>query len=347
MTALPEKMSLAFLLYVSRSGSTMLANHIARRMPKVLVFPEVDFVGDLFARGDEVVCSLDAAGLVRLLRRDPKLADLQLSDSQLVAWVEQAAGGNVHDVLGHLALAYARHLGRDAPNVVLFQRGTLLSVAPHICDSVSGARFLHIGRDPRAVINSVIQVNTADMGRYDRRAMGRADVVGLARNWRRYTGRVATMARDAAGATLDLSYEAVCADLESTLARIADHLSVELGATSTALKIDVAQNVLHKNIDRPPLMERIHGWRQELAPWRGYLVEQVAGDAMAARGYELTYSSQLSYGQRVIASGRGWTEFVFASVRPLARRLRQIVVSPRANARVVGRRVREHRVGKP
>ena len=130
----PLHMRFVYLLYISRSGSTMLANQIARQMPEVLVLPELDFVGLLFAHGDEHVRRLSPAGLRQLISLDPKLGDTGFSDEDWQVILTYSAGKGIKPFLTAISVRYAENQGRQRPRVTLFQRGTLISVVQDIVE---------------------------------------------------------------------------------------------------------------------------------------------------------------------------------------------------------------------
>lgn len=336
-------MRFAYLLYVSRSGSTMLASQIARHMPDVLVFPELDLVGRLFAHGDRFVRNASVRQLHRIVIADKKTAALDLAEDDWQAILGSAAGRGILALLVLLSERFAQRLGRPSPRVVLFQRGTLLSVAAEIAELDPRARFIHIYRDPRAVVSSIVSVRKGRFDQYQARYMGRADAIGLSRHWATYTRRVDDLRERFQGRVLAVKYETLCQGYAHCLDSVARFIGVRSGETSrqaVALPVADAERELHRHVGKAPMTARIDAWRAELAPWRGYLVEATLGDALQRNGYEAHFRHDASLRQRWAYLARGGMEYVFESIQPAIRRMRQVLASPGANLRLFKRRLR-------
>lgn len=332
---------LTFLLYFSRSGSTMLANQIAKLMPDVLVFPELDFVGDLFAYGDEYVRSLSAEKLFQLLSKDEKLVDIGFSESIWRELVVKCEGEGVIFLLTEITNLYARQSGQGQPQVVLFQRGTLLSVAQDILEIYPSARFIHIFRDPRAAISSIVRVRSASFVKFDRQRMGRSDAIGLGKNWIKYTGRVNGLENSHPDNVMQVRYEDLCAHKESHLQEISEFLKVDYSTVEEGahgLIVGDDEGELHKYIDKPPMLERLNAWREELPMWQGYLVEYVLGDRLITTGYAPYFSTNVSTSQHLAYLARGLFEYYYESLMSLLRRLLFFLKSPRRAIRRLRRK---------
>lgn len=316
----------------------MLANQIARNMPDVLVFPELDFIGLLFTSGDRYVRSLSAQRLLALLRQDDKLDDIGLSPNEWTVIANECAGKGILVLLTQVAVLFARHSGRDEPRVVLFQRGTLLSVTREITNLAPSAKFIHIVRDPRAAVSSIVGIRAARFTKFDKKRMGRGDAIGLSKNWLKYTRRVDDLRERLPGDVLQIQYEDLCREREEYLRRIAEFLRVSYSPAErdkAGLAVGTKEQELHTNIDRAPMLERLLAWREELTGWRGFLVEYVIGDRLEFYGYEPYFSKGVGPRKRIGYLVRGRLEYMVESVGPLSRRLAVLCKSPRLFMRMI------------
>jgi hypothetical protein len=316
----------------------MLANQIARSMPDVLVFPELDFIGLLMASGDRYVRCLSAQRLLALLRQDNKLDDIGLSRNEWTVIAKKCAGKGILVLLTQVAMSFARHSGRDEPRVVLFQRGTLLSVTREITNLAPSAKFIHIVRDPRAAVSSIVGIKAARFTKYDKKGMGRGDAIGLSKNWLKYMRRVDDLRERMSDAVLQIQYEDVCREREEYLRRIAEFLRVLYSPAecdNAGLAVGADELELHTNIDSEPMLERLFAWREELTGWRGFLVEYVIGDRLEVYGYEPYFSKGVGAGKRIGYLVRGWLEYMVESVGLLSRRLAVLCKSPRLFMRMI------------
>ncbi|MEM6638939.1 MAG: sulfotransferase [Pseudomonadota bacterium] len=330
---------LGFILYVSRSGSTMLANKIARRLENVTVYPELDFINQLFAYGDAHFTAMTAERLEQLIAADPTFKDLALTPDDLKSVTRFSPGQTLIEFIRRLTDCYAKSQGRERADCAVFQRGTTLTVVPEIIGACRNARFIHIMRDPRAAISSVIRLKRIDMGAFNVRDMGRRDARGLALNWKRYVSRVRHYEARYPDNILEVMYEEVCADLDGALHKIGQLLGARLREGDAAkLEIDTKQSQLHKHIDSAPLAERTTAWRTELAGHHGVIVESAAGQEMQERGYDPWFTERHSDTQRLVYGVVGRAQYVIASILPFLKRVRHAIRTPGATFRILRRR---------
>jgi hypothetical protein len=334
-----------YLLYVSRSGSTMLANHIASRLEGVLVFPELDFVGRLFAYGDDYVRRQSASTIEKIIHADTKSASLGLTEQCWNELVVSSLGQGINALLEALSKQYAAVRGQPPPSMALFQRGTLISVVPEIIACDPSAFFIHIYRDPRASINSVVKVRQTEFRDYDNQLMGRMDALGLSHNWSKYVRRVDHARGRWPGRILNVRYETYCADNDGQMCRIAEFLKAPLkqtGSGHAALSVAREEAELHRNIAEPPTTGRIDAWQEELTPWRGYIIERSTGELLMEKGYSEFFRPQTKSSAALTAYLTACMEWCVESIGPLRRRTGRLVREPRQTVRMLMRRWRDN-----
>jgi uncharacterized protein YjiS (DUF1127 family) len=310
----------------------MLANQIAKYMPSVLVFPELDFIGRLFANGDQYIRRLSASKLFSLLEKDHKIGDVGFSRDEWMEISNKSAGQGIHSLLNQIVKSYSQRQERAIPDVVLFQRGTLLSVVPEISSLLPSAKFIHIIRDPRAAISSIVGIKATQFKAYNRKRMGRGDALGLGKNWVKYTQRVQELLESLPNNILQVQYEEVCRNQEKNLNCIADFISVPYSIVTpknNKLKVGTNEHELHKYIDKAPVLERLDAWKKELDCWRGYLVEFVIGKRLSLFGYEPFFSIGISTAKRLRYLIRGLLEYCIESVGPFYNKLSILYSDPR------------------
>src|SRR5215468_7322235 len=111
-------MRFAFLIYVARSGSTLLARHLDAVSPDLLVTPEWNVPIAALRQGDTRLRALDAEALLRFARLDRQIGNLELDLSQLSASVADVAGAGTRRLVEALASAHAAVRGR-APRAMV------------------------------------------------------------------------------------------------------------------------------------------------------------------------------------------------------------------------------------
>ena len=160
-----------------------------------------------------------------------------------------------------------------------------LPLVPHIAQVLPEARFLHLVRDPRAVVASVRKAAASwgTPGSFPTSPIQIAtrwsELVALARDIEKHTPNV-----------LHVHYEKLTADTERELARIHEWLELPSDPESRAAAIEACRiEKLRKHTEAPKGFFRrgsAEGWREDLSSSELRVVEYVARDAMAAWGYE-------------------------------------------------------------
>jgi len=280
-------MRFAFLIYVARSGSTLLARHLDAVSPDLLVTPEWNVPIAALRLGEARVRSLDATGLLRAVRLDRQIGNLELDLSQLQACAADAAGGGVRRLVEALASAHAAHRGR-APRAIAIKNSAALWVADSLVQAFPEAAFVHIERDGRAVVNSLIHTESSyDPGH----PMGRGDPVHCARLWTRYLDRVDALRARMPERFLTVRYESFLGEPEATVERLRADLATRLGvalrpgAGGGDFAVPARERGLHALVEQPPQAARADGWKSELSRSAGIAVESIQAAQLRARGY--------------------------------------------------------------
>jgi hypothetical protein len=301
-------MRFAFLIYVARSGSTLLARHLDAVSPDLLVTPEWNAPIAALRLGEPRLGSLDAEALLRFVRLDRQIGNLELDLSQLSAGVADAAGGGTRRLVEALASAHAGRRGR-APRAIVIKNSSALWVAEPLLEAFPEAVFVYIERDGRAVVNSLVHTESSyDPGH----PMGRGDPVHCARLWTAYLERLDGLRARRPERVLGVRYESFLGEPEATVERLrgelATRLGVELrpGAGAGNFAVPARERGLHELVGKPPQAARADGWKSELGRREGIAVESIQKTLLAARGYPLHFLADASAGE--IAAARALEE---------------------------------------
>jgi sulfotransferase family protein len=294
-----ESLRFAFLVYLGRSGSTFLSRQLDGASRDVLVTPELNFVVTAALLGDEAVRALGADELVRFVRRDLQLANLDLPDAELDARVRECAGRGARELCESLLRAHAEKRGR-APRVVVVKKSVAHLGADKLLRVFPEAVFVHVRRDARAVVNSLLHTESV----YDPGHMlGRGDPVHAARLWVRQLESVAALAARQPERVLEIEYEKLVRDpaseLSALVAGLAARLGVELRAAAddAGFAVPERERSLHRLVSGPAVEARAEGWRDELRRADGIAVEAIARDWLARCGYPPHFLAHASPGE--------------------------------------------------
>lgn len=201
-----------FLVGCPRSGTTLLQQMLDAH-PALAIAPETFFVRRFLKTRDTFEHDWQSGGRDRLLsawRRAPEFAEMALDDAAIAASVEPAS--DVVDAFARLLSRFAqasgaRMVGEKTPNHLLYMRS--------LEQAFPGARFIHILRDPRAVVDSWRHVPWSN-------GTPAAD----AEVWRKYMQAAREKPPRDRRRLLTVRYEALVLDPAAQLRRVCDFLGL-------------------------------------------------------------------------------------------------------------------------
>ncbi|HTO54354.1 MAG TPA: sulfotransferase [Myxococcota bacterium] len=309
-----EPLRFAFLVYLGRSGSTYLSRQLDGASQDVLVTPELNFIVSAALAGDAAIRALSPEALLRFVRRDLQIANLDLSDSELDAQTRACAGQGVRALAETLVRAHAARRQRS-PRLVVIKKSVAHLAAGPLAEVFPEVVFIHIRRDARAVVNSLIHTESV----YDPGHMlGRGDPIHAARLWVKQLASVEELARRHPERVIEVRYESLikepAATLESLVAELAKRSGVELrgAARDAGFAVPERERGLHKLVSQEPVEARAESWQRELARGDGIAVESVAREWLERSGYPPYYLARAN--GLAIASARARAELAHAGI---------------------------------
>jgi hypothetical protein len=169
--------------------------------------------------------------------------------------------------------------GQKTPRFVRF--GKLLK------QHYPGAKFVHVIRDPRAVVSSLIRSDVHHSNAYF-----------AARRWLRDTDAGLKLQETYPDDVFALHYEDFILNTEDSLHQICDFLNVEFEPamleyyqTGTA-EYSGYYAQIHEKLNQAPDKSRIEAWRKHLSPTQIAVVEAVCADKIRVLGYTLDGSGE-------------------------------------------------------
>jgi len=272
-------MKLVFLVYDSRSGSTLLSREIAAQFPDAYVSPEIRFDA-LFGRpaawwrhaGDGRVRQLLEAGRV------PQ--KLELPDSAIERMSSKARG--IRPLIEDIVAGAAAREGRREPAVAVIKSGRHLRAARRILAEIPEAQFVFVVRDPRAAIGSKL---VTDRPYVPGQKMAWAGPFAAALQWQWY-GRLARRLARAAPVHA-VRYEALLADPVGVLEALAQFLSIPRALGGVRYRVPEAERAIHGRVLAEGLdASRAAAWRAALSVEDQAVIEILCGSEMRRWGYE-------------------------------------------------------------
>lgn len=281
---------IVFLVYDARSGSTFFAELLMRRLSGVYVTPEIAFSSLLRIAGGRNQ-QLRHGRLFSRLASDSLIRNLGIGADELqerLASLPVTAPASV--LVRRILEAHLDCTAAGTPTCVVVKHGIHVRVWRQIAAAFAAdARFIHIYRDPRAVVNSKLRT-MRPYHRYEPQAWY-GPLLGAWR-WRVYS-RAMREARARGVAVLDITYEALLEDPETQLREAARFLGVGLrtqaAGPQTTYRIPESEQAIHQLVQSGQVhRERSAAWVTELSSRDLRAIEAVALPEMQARGYRPT-----------------------------------------------------------
>jgi len=258
-----------FIVGCGRSGTTLLRT-LLNGHPQVGVPQESLFIVDYLK-------SVSGAGLSvlkALIVREPELGewgiDPEVGDLKGCDTVADVID-RLHQI--YLALHGKSRWGQKTPRFVR-SIDLLLEYFP-------GARFVHLVRDPRAVVSSLIASD-----------VHRSNAYFGARRWLRDVGLGMASERTHSGRVLRVRYEDLVADPELILRPISRYLGFDYDpsmirdAAGAAREYSRFYEAIHANLSQSPTDRFVNQWKERLTRTQIEVVEGICGSLMVELGYE-------------------------------------------------------------
>ena len=272
-------MKIIFLVYDSRSGSTLLSREIAAWFPEVYVTPEIRF-DSLFRRSKRWWRGTGPEGVRALLARDRVLQKLELDSADATRLIAGTHG--TRDLVEALVTMLSKRDGHGSPAKVIIKSGLHLRVWPQIVAAVPEASFIYMVRDPRAVIASKL---ATERPYHPGQRMAWAGAFVAALQWRWYCRLARRLGEHAP--LLRVAYEDLLARHADVLGSISGFLASPLGAGGADYRVPAAERAIHARVMSAGLDgERAEAWRKELAAGDQAVIELACGSEMQRFGYQ-------------------------------------------------------------
>lgn len=295
-----------FVVGCGRSGTTLLRTMLNRHSQVAIPLESLFIVDYLQAKE-----SLSIELLIRTMVREYELYEwgIEVSECDLIGASDaRTAIERLHEV--YLSKLGKHVWGQKTPRFVGY--GDVLKRAwPH-------AKFVHVVRDPRAVVSSLIRSD-----------VHRSNALFASKRWLRDVSAGLGLADKYPGDVLLVRYEDLVRAPEATLRRVCVHLGLDY---EPALIVPRRQETrdyssyyasIHALLDKPPDPDRIDLWRTSLGGRQLQLVEYLCSPLLERLGYDLVSGASAPKALRsykmVLVAERG-LGFAFQVAKSLSKR---------------------------
>ena len=275
---------IVFLLYDSRSGSTLLSRLLDEYVD-VGVSIESDLMVSLARSGGGLGQGGTVDQLLQRARGTARLDHLRVDEDALRA---RLGGGEV-SIAAFVEAVLEMYFALDRPDadVWVVKDGANGFHVHQIAAALPGARFIHVLRDGRAVLNSRSKTERP----YAPGETMARDALTAARLWTDLLGNVDAFSARHPGRMLEVRYEELIVDPPRVLGDIRTFVGLPRDGQRTADgpgyedRIVGAERGIHTLVGSSPQAGRIEAWKAELDPVDRRLFELAAGDVLRDRGY--------------------------------------------------------------
>ncbi|MCS4502496.1 sulfotransferase [Arhodomonas aquaeolei] len=283
--------SLVFLVYDSRSGSTYFSRKLDENTSDIVVTPEVNI--EYAAR---LVCAHGAGEdeVVSALERGRFFSSLGVNSSLVRQRKGEFGKKLLRNIVREALGVYCERRGKKNTSTVVIKKGNNLNVWRCLLDVFPESRFIYLRRDPRAVFSSKKRTRRPY---YPEEFMGWAGVLWAARVWSRYEKNANRVANS--GRMMMIRFEDLASREVYTFHSVCDWLGSTWGDDRCAAggkgyfiapkEREIHGKALSSSVDR----NAIESWKGELNKFEVSVLEFLLKKSMSKAGYEVSLRSRL------------------------------------------------------
>ena len=277
----PWSKKICFLVYDSRSGSTLLAT-LLNRYAGIAVSQESNVVANVLEYPATVITRENVAALLETLCGEVQFSEWRIDLEGFRSALDAHLPLSRYDFLRCL-IAYTIERRGPGAAVAVIKGARPMFHREALMENLADACFIHIYRDGRAVYASKLRSSDVAGNRMER------NIVKAAMDWRAKM----TLMIDAPG-VINVCYEHLLADSDGVLNGLLDRLGLE-GADRDITKrsqaysetIGARQKHLHANVNRRPDPAIAARWESELSDFDKRVYATVNRRLLLRLGYAM------------------------------------------------------------
>lgn len=277
-----------------------MSSQLAKKYSNILVLPEIRLPKLILEMGCDA--AIHYHELKQVLKKDHQISSLDITEEDIAELYKSSQSLKPEAVLLSLASLIAQKKGRKF-DAVIYKCGSAGLWWPALKASYPTASFIHVHRDVRAVVNSALH---SQRPYHPGEKMGRGDPWFRAKGWSRYVTSMQKLTQ-AGEPIIQVSYESLCLDPAFVLDDLINQLALDVreAVGDEGISVATSEHDIHRNVNKPPLKDRLDAWQSELKLWQIVVSEHLATEGMTKLGYEkrisqttsaISYSACLFYG---------------------------------------------------
>lgn len=260
-----------------RSGTTMLGAMLGSH-PRGGVVPELHLKQSLLCKAGGAAClPLSSARELIGMSTDVRIWDLGRSSSELTC--DMADPLPVADVVRSLVRRYFEKNGSELPEFWVDHTPVNLATAMRLVKAFPKAQFVHIVRDGRAIVASVLPLD-----------WGPNTIVAGARWWAMKMSFALAAEQWLGDRCHRVHYEDLVRDPERALSKLCGQLGLDFDPSMICgekFAVPAVTKRQHRLVGHAPDASRIDAWQSKLSKRQIELFELLTFDLLPMLGYEL------------------------------------------------------------
>jgi hypothetical protein len=282
-----------FLVYDSRSGSTLLGAKL-NEYADIGVSVESNFMRSLILNKNRLSQTVEAHGVWELLASTPRFENLNIEKEKLCRILGDRNGysvGHVTRCITDLAFLDSKPLCKTC----IIKDGANGYLINQIAKELPDAKFLHILRDGRAVLNS----KKKTIRPYSRSEKMARDAATCARQWTSLLNHIDNFRTRNLRRCVEIRFEDLVVDEKKQIERIRAFLNMEGseardGHISYYTQLPEHERDIHTLVSGPMIEERTDAWKRELDVGSLLVFQYFAQNVLVRNNYELCGETKLS-----------------------------------------------------
>ena len=280
MSKHPALENIVFIFGDGRSGNTFLSNEIHAYTHTVMP-PENQLLNKIFyefPKAKKITSSFLREKCIAQIFKDIKFSDWELKKNEIQTLLESAPLTREEFLIECLELYCKKH----APQATAIGiQKDYIELYPWIVSIFPNAKFLWLVRDGRAVFHSKSKSTLSDRGHVFETNAQKASCI-----WRYKNTQLEKIMRKASDKILQVQYENLIADTESTMKKITIFLNLNKRVNrNDAMKIPDRYGTIHENVGKPGLKERATRWENGLSEKEIAQFEAISQAMLKKYGY--------------------------------------------------------------
>ncbi len=287
-----DEFKLAFLVFRSRSGSTLFGDRLGRH-PEVIVAPETNALPRLTEYFKNIPTDQNKINynkIVDFLYAEKKLQEWEISKQILIDLLCNYKPNSCWKVFYYLCKLYRDIVKKNAKIFVVKKDGWYSNNAKQLLSVYNDSKIIWMVRDPRATYNS------ASKAIYSR--TGQAMDKNVFRNsylWRKYINKMISMRKESSDKMIEIYYEKFLSNPEENLSLCWKFLDTRIlnkderkkimKKHSSSQLIKQSTEHLHKDVTNEIILDNMHKWKNQLPSWKIHLINFICKKQMMETGY--------------------------------------------------------------